>query len=501
MGGKQFANASPGAPGLGSLRTGLCPWGGDPSHLGIWESTNPVRASRERLAAPQVPQVVGYIRPCLTHKMATPLKALQFSKLLSSLSTAQSVSPRRSSVSTRLFLCASFLAGAASVSAQQPLSLADAALQGRTLIQQSGFTSMVLVVVRDHETMMEGYGETFPGSAHTPNSNSLIRLCSLSKVFTTDLLLRLSADRKLSLADPLERFAPPGKHVPLADDGTRITLRDLATHTAGLPREVGAYPAKAPHFTFPSYTVRWAWLQKQKLLTPPGTAALYSNVGFDFLGDALAIASAKSYAQLLHDRLLQPLGMWDTTLVPTFDQCSRLLRGERDEGPCTDTLASGASGGIYSTPTDMVKFLQYLLQIPGSPAQPPTALGVSLEPHLLKSVQGLSHAGDPTGIGLAWIQLGDPTTPSSILEKTGGGGGFSTYIALSPSHHTAVFVAATEGKTDWKIDLFHEANNLLAALANVPPLPPKMHVSRAATKRSKSSKRKKTTHATKHPAQ
>jgi len=360
---------------------------------------------------------------------------------------------------------------------------------------------MVIVVVRDRETMIKGYGETFPGSAHNPDSNSLIRLCSLSKVFATDLLLRLAADGKLSLTDPLQRYAPPGKHVPAAADGTEITLRDLATHTAGLPREVSSYPPKAPHFTFPSYTVRWAWLQKQQLITPPGTAALYSNVGFDFLGDALAIASSKSYAQLLHDQLIEPLGMWNTTLVPSFEQCARLLRGPRDEGPCTDTLASGASGGIYSTPADMAKFLQYLLQIPGSPAQPPSALGVSLEPHKLKSIQGLSHAGDPTGIGLGWIQLGDPNTPSSIIEKTGGGAGFSTYIALSPSHHTGVFLAVTEGKNDWKIDLFHEGNNLVAALANVAPLPPKAHLARAAKKRPSPNRRKKTAHAIRRPAQ
>jgi D-alanyl-D-alanine-carboxypeptidase/D-alanyl-D-alanine-endopeptidase len=389
---------------------------------------------------------------------------------------------------------------AVSIAAQQPLPFADAAQQGQFLFQQSGATSMVLVVVRNRESMIEGYGETFPGSAHTPDSKSLIRLCSLSKVFATDLLLRLAADGKLSLTDPLNRYAPPGKHVPVAVDGTEITLQNLATHTAGLPREVAAYPPKAPHFTFPDYTVRWAWLQKQQLTTPPGTAALYSNVGFDFLGDALAYASSKSYAQLLHDKLLQPLGMWDTTLVPSFEQCARLLQGARDQGPCTDTLASGASGGIYSTPADMVKFLQYLLHISGSPEQPSTALAVSLDPHQLKTVQGLSHAGDPTGIGLAWIQLGDPATPSSLMEKTGGGAGFTTYIALNPSRKTGVFLAIAEGKGPWQIDLFHESNNLLAALANVPPLPPKVHVTRAATKRPKPNRRKRTTHPATHPA-
>jgi D-alanyl-D-alanine-carboxypeptidase/D-alanyl-D-alanine-endopeptidase len=148
----------------------------------------------------------------------------------------------------------------------------------------------------------------------------------------------------------------------------------------------------------------------------------------------------------------------------------------------------------------MVKFLRYLLHISGSPEQPSTALAVSLDPHQLKTVQGLSHAGDPTGIGLAWVQLGDPATPSSLMEKTGGGAGFTTYIALNPSRKTGVFLAIAEGKGPWQIDLFHESNNLLAALANVPSLPPRVHTIRAATKRPKPARRRKATHPAARPA-
>ena len=114
-------------------------------------------------------------------------------------------------------------------------------------------------------------------------------------------------------------------------------------------------------------------------------------------------------------------------------------------------------------------------------------------------MQGLSHAGDPTGVGLAWIQIGDPTTPSSIIEKTGGGAGFSTYIALSPSHKTGVFLAVTEGKNDWKIDLFHEGNNLLAALANVAPLPPKIHPPRPTRKPLKHHPKARPSSPARHP--
>ena len=180
---------------------------------------------------------------------------------------------------------------------------------------------------------------------------------------------------------------------------------------------------------------------------------------------------------------MRPLGLRDTTLTPGREQCARLLRGTGDEGPCTDTQASGASGGVYSTSADMARVLQYLLHIPGATAQAGPAIAVYLKAAQLKSVQGLSHAGDPTGIGMGWIQLGDPDGPSALMEKTGGGAGFETYVALSLKRQAGIFLAVTEGKGRAHVNLFDEANNLLAALADVPPLPPKVRQVRAGRKR------------------
>jgi len=384
----------------------------------------------------------------------------------------------------RVVLCGMLLiASAAWMDAQQPLSLEDADRRGAAIFEQSGATGMVLVVVRNREVMMKSYGQTFPGSGAKPDANSLIRLCSISKVFAADLLMELANEGKVALTDPLQRFAPPKTAVPRGAGGTEITLRDLATHTSGLPREVGAYPADTPHFTFPDEAFRWTWLPKHRLLTRPGTAALYSNVGFDLLGDALARAASKTYAQLLDERIVRPLGLRDTTMTPSREQCARLLSGTRDEGPCTDTQASGASGGVYSTSADMARVLQYLLHIPGASTQVSPAIAVYLKPAQLKWVQGLSHAGDPTGIGLGWIQLGDPDGPSTLMEKTGGGAGFGTYVALSLQRHAGIFLAVTDAKRRPHMNLFEEANNLLAALANVPPLPPRVHAGRANRKR------------------
>ena len=349
--------------------------------------------------------------------------------------------------------------------------LQDASNLGSELFVQSGSTGMVLVVVRGSQVFFQGYGETAPNSHQLPSRDSLLRLCSLTKIFTTDVLMKLVDAKTLHLDDPLQLFAPSGKVVPQRHGP--ITLFSLATHTSGLPRELGNLPAQSAHFTFPDYKTRWRWLPNQRLRSTPGTAALYSNIAFDFLSDAIASATQEQYARLLAERTLLPLHMWNTTYFPTLEQCSRLLSGVHDEKPCTFTEATAGSSGLYSTASDMTIWLQYLLGA-GAPevaVQDPAAQAVYLQPSRLMSQKGLDHAGEPTGIGLGWIHVLPTDSPSHIVEKTGGGAGFETYIAINHSRRTAVFVAATDGPVDTHLNLYNAANKLLLAIAGLPPLP------------------------------
>jgi D-alanyl-D-alanine-carboxypeptidase/D-alanyl-D-alanine-endopeptidase len=356
-----------------------------------------------------------------------------------------------------------------------PAALPDiqsAGALGTDLFLQSGATGLVLVVVRDDQAFFGGYGETAPDSHHLPTKDSLLRLCSLTKIFTTDVLTKLIADKTVQLDDPLQRYAPAGTVVPKRVRS--ITLADMATHTSGLPRELGNAPPNTPHFTFPDYRTRWRWLQNQRLRSTPGTAALYSNVAFDFLGDALQSAAHKQYAALLAERTLNPLHMQHTTFFPNAEQCRHLLVSAHEDGPCTATEATAGSSGLYSTPADMAIWLEYLLRTgrPGIPAQNASAQAVYILPSNLVSQKGLDHAGEPTGVGLGWIHILSIDSPSHILEKTGGGAGYETYIAINHSRRTAIFLAATDGSVDTHLNLFNAANKLLLAVAGLPPLPP-----------------------------
>jgi serine-type D-Ala-D-Ala carboxypeptidase/endopeptidase len=359
--------------------------------------------------------------------------------------------------------------------AQPPASLPEIQsidALGTDLFLQSGSTGMVLVVVRDDHVFFRGYGQTAPNSHQFPTQDSLLRLCSLTKIFTTDVLTKLVADKTVRLDDPLQRYAPAGTVLPKRV--RLITLADMATHTSGLPRELGNAPPNTPHFTFPDYRTRWRWLQNQRLRSTPGTAALYSNVAFDFLGDALQSAAHEQYAALLAERTLNPLHMQHTTFFPNAEQCEHLLISVHKDGPCIATEATAGSSGLYSTAADMAIWLKYLLRTgrPGIPARDASAQAVYILPSNLVRQKGLDHAGEPTGVGLGWIHILPIDSPSHIVEKTGGGAGFETYIAINHSRRTAIFLAATDGSVDTHLNLFDAANKLLLAVAGLPPLPP-----------------------------
>jgi serine-type D-Ala-D-Ala carboxypeptidase/endopeptidase len=342
---------------------------------------------------------------------------------------------------------------------------------GTDLFAQSGSTGMILVVVRGNQVFFRGYGETAPGSHQLPTQDSVLRLCSLTKIFTTDVLIKLVADKTVRPEDPLQRFAPPRIVVPKRV--LSITLADLATHTSGLPRELGNPPSGTSHFTYPDYRTRWHWLPNQRLRNTPGTNALYSNIAFDFLSDALQSATNKQYAALLAERTLNPLHMQNSTFFPSAEQCRHLLISAHDEGLCSVTEATAGSSGLYSTATDMSIWLKYLLGVgsPGMPAQDPGAQAIFILPSSLQSQKGLDHAGEPTGVGLGWIHILPLDSSSHIIEKTGGGAGFETYIAINHARHTAIFIAATDGPVGSHLNLFNAANKLLLAVAGLPPPP------------------------------
>jgi serine-type D-Ala-D-Ala carboxypeptidase/endopeptidase len=343
-----------------------------------------------------------------------------------------------------------------------PILAAASDLAGTVMFVNSGAPGMVLVIVRDNHSVVLGYGETEKGNKRAPEGNSVFRLNSITKVFTTEVLVSLLTEGKLTLTDPLQRYASRAK-VPAF--GTRpITLLDLATHTAALPREMGDAPEGVFQRAWPTREDRWNWLPGYKLPWAPGSIAAYSNVGFDLLADAIETAAGQSYPDLLRARVTAPLGMIDTGFTPTPEQCTRLMIGSGlgGAGPCVDTHATDGSGGLYSTGNDMARWLRH--NIEDGDGVLVLSHAVYRQRQALTAAIGFDEAGPVAGLGLGWVVVAGEGIHPTLVAKSGGGAGFMSYIAFAPGRNVGLFVVVNRVDFAMFRGLTDSANALIATL-------------------------------------
>lgn len=78
----------------------------------------------------------------------------------------------------------------------------------------SGATGMALVAIDGNQRVFASFGETRPGNNVRPQKDSLIRIASLSKLMTSEVMVKLAERGQIRLDDPLSKYAPPGSRVP-----------------------------------------------------------------------------------------------------------------------------------------------------------------------------------------------------------------------------------------------------------------------------------------------
>ena len=335
----------------------------------------------------------------------------------------------------------------------------------------SAATGMALVVIDGNQRVFRSFGETRPGNNVRPQLDSVIRIASITKLMTSEMLVKMLDQGKVQLNDPLSKYAPPGARVPTYQ-GTPIRLVNLATHTSALPREQPGGAAKRPVFVWPTREQRWNYLSTATLKTAPGTQAAYSNLAFDLLADALANASGKPYTQLFEENITRPLGMKDTTFTPSPDQCKRLMVAEKGASPCNNTLAAVGSGGVYSTPGDMMRWMQQYLSSDfyQRSNQADRMQTLIYQRTQLSRVTGMDVPGKADALGLGWVYMAPKNGRPGIIQKTGGGGGFITYMAMIPQKNVGAFIVVTRSPQTRFTHMSNGINDLVVELSENKPV-------------------------------
>ena len=228
------------------------------------------------------------------------------------------------------------------------------------------------------------------------------------------------------------------------------TLEDLVSYYSGLPRDLPSTPSSKTGL----YNTLSACLFWGDPCFAPETQNLYSNYGFDVLGNILSdVWGYNTWSELNEAQVTGPLGMtktcargdgchpsFSTSHAHAFD-----FWGNDIALPAYDDITA-PGGGLWSTAEDMAIWLHYQLgQIPSS--TPELAELNSVLPALRTKL--------PSGSGYAWqfknLTFSDGVA-SKVRWKLGRYAGLNSYIGLADSRQTAVFVFVNRDGSDPSIE-------------------------------------------------
>ncbi len=295
--------------------------------------------------------------------------------------------------------------------------------------------------------------------------DALFRIASMTKPITAMGIMILQEEGKLTVDDPVEKHLPEfrglrltasreGETVTLKKPSRVITLRDLLTHTSGLPG--GFPPGLADLYATRQRTLAEAVLvsSQQPLDFEPGSKWAYCNAGIDTLGRVIEVVSGQSFEEFMAARVFRPLGMKDTACFPTEQNTPRIaglyeikngelvVANRPIVGPATGAKHPIPAGGLYSTAADLAKLYQAMLNA--------GRLGSTkiLAPESVLTMTKVQ-TGDLTcgfvpgmGFGYGWAVVKEPQGVTAMVSPGtfGHGGAFGTQAWIDPKQDLFVIL-------------------------------------------------------------
>jgi beta-lactamase class C len=299
------------------------------------------------------------------------------------------------------------------------------------------------VVVRiDGRTLFFNYGTATRGKVIT--SDALFNLASLGKTFDTTLLSMLVLQGEISLDDTVGKYVTELQDV----DAGNIRLDHLVSYTSGLSLPQDLPPWPDVFYDLPKFM---QYLQTWKIPEDhePGKTHIYSHAAYMLLHIVLERRFGMPYADLLKERLLEPLDLSSTSLPPHRNAIAqlppelmrRVVQNHDENGRRVGKPGNVQSfyhwpgtGQMFSSARDMATFLA-------------AQLGEVNEPAILPEAVALAHkpiAASPPNFfqALAWeVREGALT----IVDKNGALDNTSSYIGLAPDRRIGLLIMTNRG--------------------------------------------------------
>ena len=288
--------------------------------------------------------------------------------------------------------------------------------------KQKLFNGSVLVCWKGAIILERGDGyKDLP--AKTPDDeNTIYQIGSITKQFTSAIILLLQEQGRLSVQDKLSKYIPDYPH------GDSITIENLLTHTSGIYNYTNDGVFMSTRTEKPierdSLIARFKY---KPLDFRPGERFSYSNSGYILLGYIIERITGKSYFQVVRDDIFQPLQMehsgFDFAGLKSPDKATGYLSPASNQGSTiVDSSVSFAAGALYTTVGDLYKWDR------------------ALYTGKIISQTSLQKAFTPykSNYGYGWVS--DSAWGKKVVEHGGGITGFTSFILRVPEEGTCIIM-------------------------------------------------------------
>ncbi|MBM80850.1 MAG: hypothetical protein CMJ78_09675 [Planctomycetaceae bacterium] len=328
------------------------------------------------------------------------------------------------------------------------------------------------------------FGRQTLTTTETPiREDAIFLIASITKPLVAMGVLMLIERGHLTMGDRVSEFIPE-----FPKNGKNgVTVRNLLTHTSGLPdmlaNNVELRAAGAPLSAFVRCTC------EIKLDFPAGRGVQYQSMGFAILGEIIQRISGKTCANFLFDEFFEPLGMNDTRLgspddwyegtEPVIDRIAE-IRLPKEQDPSSSWNWNGRYwrslgapwGGLLTTPTDLAKYAMMMRnggELDGRRYLSPGAVAAATrnQTEAMKEVPEPDRRCRPWGIGwrLHWpahsANFGDLLGPRTF----GHWGATGTVLWIDPDTDAFAVLLTTQPQEPHGSQLSRVSNLIAASIA------------------------------------
>jgi CubicO group peptidase (beta-lactamase class C family) len=284
------------------------------------------------------------------------------------------------------------------------------------------------IIINDSVIWKKGFGFADKEQKTPMTESTVINIGSVTKTFTALSVMQLYEKKLININEPLVKYLPQFK--PEGQNLNKVTVKSVITHTSGIQSDFW----KNSDLASGKYTDVVRFINETHLLYPAGMVGLYSNSGYNILGNLIKQVSRQDYPEYIHKNIFTPLYMTSSgfAMDSLKGRTKVYARGKEVK---EYELRDIASGGIYTNINDFVKYAKALLESYASNQSPIIKQATIKE---MFSLQNKDVPIETNKKGLGWFMF---KNDSSFAMYHAGSAGFAhANILLIPGKKAAVII-------------------------------------------------------------